>query len=141
MGIVSMCFFIINSIKLAIRGLMNVELLVEEVAQAQIAYGFLDGEDCQVRMEEEELLNLVAMQHDILRIHNELNLPKTKPNIGKIICYYVDIRSKECEIQNHQLEMHGDAHICILYMSEEQQPEWFDEIMHFSVINNFFNVC
>ena len=35
---------IINSRKLAIRGLMNVELLVEEVAQAQIAYGFLDGE-------------------------------------------------------------------------------------------------
>lgn len=123
---------IINSRKLAIRGLMNVELLVEEVAQTQIAYGFLDGEDCQVRMEEEEMLNLVTMQHDILRIHNELNLPKTKPNIGKIICYYVDIRNKECEIQNHQLEMHGDAHICILYMSEEQQPEWFDEIMHFS---------
>ena len=31
---------IINSRKLAIRGLMNVELLVEEVAQTQIAYGF-----------------------------------------------------------------------------------------------------
>lgn len=123
---------IINSRKLSLRGLMNVEVLVEEVAQAQIAYGFLEGNDCQVRMEEEELLNLVTMQHDSLRIHNELNLPKTRPNIGKIICYYIDIRNKECELQNRQLEMHGDAHICILYMSEEQQPEWYDEIMPFS---------
>lgn len=123
---------IINSRKLSIRGLMNIEVLVEEVEEEQIAYGFLDGEDCQIRMEEEQLLDLVTMQHDILRIHNELNLPKSKPNIGKIVCYYLDIRNQECEIQNNQLEMHGDAHICLLYMSEEQQPEWFDEIMHFS---------
>ena len=63
---------IINSRKLSIRGLMNIEVLVEEVEEEQIAYGFLDGEDCQVRMEEEQLLDLVTMQHDILRIHNEL---------------------------------------------------------------------
>lgn len=122
----------INSRKLAIRGLMNVEVLVEEMVEERIAYGMLEDEECQVRMEDQQLLSLVAMQHDVVRIHNELNLPKAKPNIGKIICYYLDVCNKAYEMKNGQLELTGDAHICLLYMSEEQQPEWYDEVVHFS---------
>lgn len=123
---------IINSRKLSLRGLMNVEALAEKIREERISYGLKDAKECQIRMEDEQLLDLLTMQHDILRIHNELNLPKAKPNINKIICYYIDVRNQEYEVHSNQVGVSGDAHICLLYQSEEQQPEWYEEIMHFS---------
>lgn len=123
---------VINSRKLAIRGLMNVEILVEEMMEEKFAYGLMDCEDCELRIEDQQMLSLLTMKHDVLRIHNELNLPKTKPNIGKIVCYYLDVRNLQKEVQNDQLEIRGDAHLCLMYLSEEQQAEWYEETMNFS---------
>lgn len=121
----------INSRKLSIRGLMNVEVIAEEAEEIELSYGIEDG-DCEQQVDEEIMLCLQTMQRDILRIHNEFSLAKSKPNIESIICDYIDVRNIETGFNADKLLVQGEAHICLMYRSEDRQTEWVDEMIPFS---------
>lgn len=116
---------IINSRKVSVRGLLDVEVILEEEKCCALACG-VDDEMVEQKVEQEQLLCLESCYKDVLKVQKELQLPKSKPNIGEIIFYYLDIRNKELDYTNGSSSVMAEAHLCILYRSEEDQEEWYD---------------
>lgn len=119
----------INSRKLAVRALIGIGAVAEQQGEEELVNAVTEDEDVQQRQEEKEMLLLVTSQKDILRTHNEVNLPGTRPNIGRIIYQNVDIRNREVALANGRIQLQGEACITVLYASEEGQLEWFDAML------------
>lgn len=116
----------INSRKLAVRALIGIQAVAEQQRQEELVNAILDDGSVQQRQEEKEMLLLVTSKKDILRTHNEVNLPGARPNIGRIIYHNVDIRNREVTLNNDRVQLQGEAYLTVLYASEEGQPEWYD---------------
>lgn len=116
----------INSRKLAVRALIGIYATAEQQRQEELVNAVLDEDDVQQRQEEKEMLLLVTSKKDILRTHNEANLPGARPNIGRIIYHNVDIRNREVTLSGGRVQLAGEAYVTVLYASEEGQLEWYD---------------
>lgn len=116
----------INSRKLAVRALIGIQAVAEQQRQEELVNSVLDDGSVQQRQEEKEMLLLVTSKKDILRTHNEVNLPGARPNIGKMIYHNVDIRNREVVLANDRVQLSGEAYVTVLYASEEGQLEWYD---------------
>ncbi|MCC2732292.1 peptidoglycan-binding protein, partial [Fusicatenibacter saccharivorans] len=80
-----------------------------------------------------KVLKLDSVVRDIVRIKNVVTLPKTKPNICKLISSLVDMRNLEYTYERDHITLTGECHACIVYLSEEQ------EICCFEVQEGFSN--
>lgn len=122
---------IINSRKVSVRGIIDVEAVLEEQNIQKLACA-VDDSKVQQKVENENMLCLTGMRKDVLRIQKELQLPKSKSNIGEILFYYLDIRNKEITLVTSGFKLQGEACVCILYRTEENEEEWFDTSFSFS---------
>ena len=116
----------INSRKLAVRALIGIYAVAEQQRQEELVNAIVDESDVQQRQEEKEMLLLVTSKKDILRTHNEANLPGARPNIGRIIYHNVDIRNREVTLAGGRVQLQGEAYVTVLYAGEEGSLEWFD---------------
>lgn len=111
---------IINSRKLFVRGIINMDIYAEHeecIAVAQKA----DEPGVEQLTKEVSLLELECQMKDILRVKCEANLPKTKPNIWKLLCSMVDIRNVDYTYERERVTLTGECHVCVIYLSEEQE--------------------
>lgn len=122
---------IINSRKISIRGIINIESKVIENVQYDIAQGLESGE-CEQLICPEEFLELQVSKFDTLRVDNEFAIPKSKPNIGRILYDFVDVRNIETSFSGNQLNIQGELYCLVFYMSEERENEWYDTTLTFS---------
>ena len=122
---------IINSRKISIRGIINIESRVNEIVQYDIAQN-IDGEECEQLVDEEEFLELQVCKYDTLRVDNEFTIPKSKPNIGKILYDFVDVRNVEMSFSGNVLNVQGELYCLIFYISEDRENEWYDTTLNFS---------
>lgn len=124
---------LINSRKLSIRAVANLKASVEEFVEEEIASGLEDGEIYQQKVQERELLSVLAAQKDVLRFHGEVKLPNSKPNMKRLLWKNANLRGTECEIQNGHLHVQGDIYVSALYLSEEDdQIQWVESVLPFS---------
>lgn len=116
----------INSRKLAVRALIGIGAVAEQQREETLVNAVIGEEDVQQRLEEKEMLLPVTSKKDILRTHNEINLPGARPNIGRVIYHNVDVRNREITLGSGRVQLQGEAGVTVLYASEEGQPEWYD---------------
>ena len=111
---------IINSRKISVRGLIDLEVYVETEGVTAISQR-VDSSDIQQMSEDVPMLELKGDIRDVIRVHSQIQLPKTKPNIWKILCSFIDIRNMEYGYENNHITISAELHACILYLSEEQE--------------------
>lgn len=116
----------INSRKLAVRAVIGISAVSEQQQEQELISEVVADENVQQRCKTQMQLLLVTSKRDILRMHHELALPGSSPNIGRIIYYNVDIRNKEVSLGNNRVQVHAEAFVNVLYNSVEGQLEWFE---------------
>ena len=99
----------INSRKLAVRALLGIHAV------------------CEV-----PLLALTSAKKDILRVHSDITLPQSSPNIGRLLYDYVEVRNREAICNGEQMQIQGEAYVNVLYSSPEGKMEWYETMVPFS---------
>ena len=108
---------IINSRKLAIRALLNVEVrCLEEETENFSCRIVTDG--YEQKTEELHMLCLVENKKERLSLQKEVLLPNSRTNIGEIIFYQVDFLNEEIQLQDGRMIVGTNAKVWVLYRSE-----------------------
>ena len=126
----------IHSRKLGIRALLTVHVIVNEKKSTQ---GIVN-----VKKDSEELLfsqidmtHMVFHRKDTCRIHKELPLITSKPNIRTIVWDDITLRNPEIRFMDEKIQIRGEFMVFFLYYGEEdhvpiQHVEWeipfFEEV-------------
>ena len=100
---------VINSRKLSVRGIISVELYGEREENLEVAQR-IDDKDVEQLMGQMKVLKLDSVVRDIVRIKNVVTLPKTKPNICKLISSLVDMRNLEYTYERDHITLTGECH-------------------------------
>ena len=75
----------INSRKLAVRALLGIHAVCEVPVEEEIVSGVENDPDIQQKGRTMQLLALTSAKKDILRVHNDIALPQSSPNIGHLL--------------------------------------------------------
>lgn len=129
LDIEDIAFTVINSRKLSLRGVINLEIIAEEQLDTNVTYGVKPEDEFEQQKNMVNILRLQCNLKDIIRIKNEITIPKSKPNIQRIIYGFVDVRNKEYYFQGKEFIVSGEMHFSILYMSEEGGNEWYEDMI------------
>lgn len=122
----------INSRKLAVRAVVGIQAVCEQQEEEELVSSVIAGEEVQQRKETRQMLLLMTSKKDLIRTHNEMTLPGSNPNVGRIIYYHVDIRNKEVVLTGNLVQMKGEAFLSVLYLSVEGQMEWYETMAPFT---------
>ena len=108
---------IINSRKLVIRAVLNVEArcLEEETGAFCCA---VSTEGYEQKTEEVTMLCLVENKKERLQMQKEVMLPNSRTNIGELIFYQVDFCNEDIQLAEQQIMIQTQAKIWVLYRSE-----------------------
>ena len=75
----------INSRKLAMRALLGIHAVCEVPVEEEIVSGVENDPDIQQKSRTMQLLALTSAKKDILRVHSDIALPQSSPNIGHLL--------------------------------------------------------
>lgn len=108
---------IINSRKLVIRAVLNVEAkcLEEEMESFSCA---ISAEGYEQKTEELNMFCLVDNIKETLQLQKEIMLPNSRTNIGELIFYQVDFGNEDVQLLDHHMTVQTNAKIWVLYRSE-----------------------
>ena len=113
----------INSRKLSVQALINLEMCVEEIRDCEAAVDLDDPETVEYRKKEIELAELAIRKKDIFRVRQELELPTGLPNIFEIFWDRVRLEGVQFGLKNGKLSIQGQIHLFCLYEGEgENRP-------------------
>ncbi len=126
----------INSRKLSIRALIALTLSVEELYDEEIAVELYHDEPVETRKTLLSLTEIAIQKKDILRFKEEMEMPKSYPNIFEIVWEDVRISGMSFEALNEQIAAQGEIQVFLLYEGEgEDRPlKCFEKIIPFREI-------
>ena len=75
---------------------------------------------------------LTSAKKDILRVHSDIALPQSSPNIGHLLYDYVEVRNRQVICTGEQMQIQGEAYVNVLYSSPEGKMEWYETMVPFS---------
>ena len=107
---------LINSRKLSIRILLTLTLHVNEEIKEE---GIIDvlGDGISSLKKEVQVTDLIVNKKDIARMKEELVLPANKSNIYEILWSQVELENVQGKLKDHSIDIQGDMHVFILYLS------------------------
>ena len=117
-----------HSRNVAIEGEIGVISGVEE----EIVSGVENDPDIQQKSRTMQLLALTSAKKDILRVHSDIALPQSSPNIGHLLYDYVEVRNRQVICTGEQMQIQGEAYVNVLYSSPEGKMEWYETMVPFS---------
>jgi len=127
---------VINSRKLSVRGIISVELYGEREENLEVAQR-IDDKDVEQLMGQMKVLKLDSVVRDIVRIKNVVTLPKTKPNICKLISSLVDMRNLEYTYERDHITLTG-RQLSIEAALAVDGKVWSEETVE--VLNDMYSV-
>lgn len=130
-GIDDMTVGIINSRKLSVRGIINLEIRAGKVSEDKVA-GKIQEDNVEQKIENRELLCLEELVHDKICGRKEFLLPKNKANIGRLVFEIADVRNLSCEIVGSKLNISGNIHLNAGYYGEDNNLECCEFVEDFS---------
>ena len=108
---------IINSRKLAVRALLNVEVkCLEEETETFCCR--IESDGYEQKIEELNMLCLIENKKEMLSLQKEILLPNSRTNIGEIIFYQVDFYNEEIQLLENRMTIQTTAKVWVLYRSE-----------------------
>lgn len=118
----------INSRKLSVQALANLNLSVETVEEIEAAVG-IDGEETvEMKTAPLQALDLVIAKKDIFRVRQELELPGGMPNLFSLLWQTCSLKEMSCRAQDERLALEGEISLFLLYEGEgEERPAvWYE---------------
>lgn len=119
---------LINSRKISVQALVNLELAAEELYDEQACVELTGAEHVEYRKKSVPMACLVIQKKDIFRIREEAQLPQNLPNIQNLIwedCRLSDVTLRPME---EKLGISGELNVFLLYEGEgEEKPvRWYE---------------
>ena len=118
----------INSRKLSVQALVDLNLSVEKVEEIEAAVG-IDGEETvEMKTAPLQALDLVIAKKDIFRVRQDLELPGGMPNVFHLLWQTCSLKEMSCRAQDEKLALEGEISLFILYEGEgEERPDvWYE---------------
>lgn len=118
---------VINSRKINIKSLMSVECVGDEINDEEIVVD-VNGEDVLYKKENMIFSQIKADSEDTIRIKEEMEIPKNKPNIRNIIWSDVRLKSREYRLMDGEIFIKGDIGVFVIYNAEEDEGvvQWYE---------------
>lgn len=123
---------IVNSRKIAVRAVVDLSVVQEETTVDAPIKEVIEERNLQQKQKEHVVACLKETKQDSFRTKSVIPLPKSKPNIAELVCYWVDLRNQEKLEEEQGIVVRGDAYLCVLYRSLEGQLEWFETMVPYS---------
>lgn len=111
---------LINSRKLAIRGLLSFWATVDEIYDMSAAVETQSQIQTCERRKKLELMQLEVQNKDIIRLKEEVPIASNKPNIREILWENVQLRSYRLKLLDGKLEIQGKLFVFVLYRAEDE---------------------
>lgn len=111
---------LINSRKLAIRGLLSFFATVDEIYDMSAAVETQSTIQTCERRKKLELMQLEVQNKDIVRLKEEVPIASNKPNIGEILWENVQLRSYRLKLLDGKLGIQGKLFVFVLYRAEDE---------------------
>lgn len=122
---------VINSRKINIKALLNVCCYGDEICEEEI---LLDVGDDNVLVRKENMIfsQIKADGEDSYRVKEEVQLPKNKPNVSRLIWSDMRLKSRETRILDDGVYIKGDLGIFIIYEPDgEETVQWYETAVPF----------
>ncbi|MDO4292445.1 MAG: DUF3794 domain-containing protein [Eubacteriales bacterium] len=118
----------INSRKLSVQALLNLELSVEKLVETCAAVGLEDEGLAEVRRKTLQPLSLIIDKKDIFRVRREVELPAGMPNIFSLLWQSCRLKEVSFKIQDEKMLLQGELSLFFLYEGEgeERQTFWYE---------------
>lgn len=124
---------IINSRKINIKALVEVMCVVDDISDDEIVCDVND--DGQVILRKENILfsQIKASMEDVLRIKEDVELPRNKPNVGNLLWSDMRLKSRETRIVDEGVYIKGDIGIFIMYRPDDEEAvtQWYETAIPF----------
>lgn len=119
---------IINSRKLNLHALLHLSAVKTELYDEEIASGLETDEVIETHKENRELLELSVLKKDICRIKEEIELPKSYPNIAQTLWKRISLGEVDIKPAEDTLQIKSNISVFLLYIGEgEDAPIRFYE--------------
>lgn len=124
---------LINSRKLAIRGLLAFTASVDEIYDLQTAVETQTPIELCERRSRLELMQLEVQNKDILRLKEEFSIPSNKPDINEILWENIQLRNCRAMPQDGQIAVTGSLFVFVLYRAQDEagSVQWMEQMLPF----------
>lgn len=123
----------INSRKLGIRAVINLEAVAENTENVEMTLGMEQGRDYQQKLSRRNIMVMTENRKDVLRIRKESDIPGSRPNMDEVIFTSGDIRNLEQNPTNDGIMIQGEAYVCLIYRcKEDDQIICYETMIPFS---------
>ena len=124
---------LINSRKLAIRGLLSIHASVDEIYDLS---ALVEMQMPIVLCEQKkrlELMQLEIQKKDIFRLKESIALPAAKPDIREILWEHVQLRNCQVQLREGKLALQGVLFFFVLYRGadEKRSQQWIEKSVPF----------
>lgn len=125
---------VINSRKISIKAIITFTLEPERVTDVDAALDTEDGENIECISKNIRLLQLVTRKKDVFRIKDEVEINKSKPNIGEVIWKNVELRNSQSRLLENKVSLSGEINVFVIYRPDDENSpiQWIDSIVPYS---------
>ena len=122
---------LINSRKLAIRGLLSFRASVDEIYDISAAVETQTRISICEKRKKLELMQLEVQKKDILRLKEEFPVPANKPNIRELLWENIQLQGCRIRLEEGKLAVEGKLFLFVLYRGEEEgsQCQWMEQTL------------
>lgn len=124
---------IINSRKISVRAIVTFELEAEMIYDMSIGIEPESESDAEYIKKQLKIMQIFTKKGDVFRIKDEVELPKGKPNIGKLIWKSIDIRNCQTKLLENSISIKGEIGVFVIYTPDDENlpTQWIDSVIHF----------
>lgn len=118
---------VINSRKMNVRAVIVLRVTATQEYDEDLTSGIEDGEDYELNIVNEDILQLLMSKKDICRQKSEIVLPSSKPNVREILWKSIELRNVEGRLEEGRANVTGEVLVSVLYSEEEEDRlQWYE---------------
>lgn len=106
---------LINSRKVSIRSLNSITLSACTMKDISVPVEIKDNNHLEYRHNRIETLELAVMKKDVFRMKDEIEIPKSLPNIQEIVWDQVSLNWIDFRMQDGKIGVQGEVNVFFLY--------------------------
>lgn len=124
---------LVNSRKFRINALITFQIKAECIYEEETTEEIKGGNCIQMRMEEQQVVQLKVQKKDTFRIKEEIELTSSKPNIDRLLWRGMNVRSVNCKPLDGNVEIQGELVLFVIYAGEEEHIpiQWVEKNIPF----------
>lgn len=121
---IDMSASLIHSRKVTVRAMIEVEIGREAIRDEETVTDLEDEVPIYKKHKAVRLMEMHMNKRDVFRIKEEVELPGTKENIGRIMWSNVESRRVDSKLMQDALQINGELMLFLLYESEDGKTDW-----------------